>query len=121
MLSPDEFYNLTPREFNNKVTGYEQMIEQNDRLEWIRMRMLATTLLQPHLKKGSKLTPEKLMPFHWEKKKVVKKMSKAQMKYIQEKYKKINATKSNKYNSRNGHKEFPDGNEKSPNSAKKSR
>lgn len=33
------------------------------------MRMLATIVIQPHLGKGKKLTPEKLLPFPWEKKK----------------------------------------------------
>ena len=31
------------------------------------MRMLATINIQPHLSKGKKITPEKLLPFPWEK------------------------------------------------------
>ena len=31
------------------------------------MRMLATITVQPHLQKGKKLTPEKLLPFPWDK------------------------------------------------------
>lgn len=31
------------------------------------MRMLATITVQPHLQKGKKLTPEKLLSFPWDK------------------------------------------------------
>ena len=30
------------------------------------MRMLAAITIQPHLAKGKKITPEKLLPFPWE-------------------------------------------------------
>ena len=31
------------------------------------MRMLATIMIQPHLAKRRRLTPEKLLPFPWDK------------------------------------------------------
>lgn len=30
------------------------------------MRLLATITIQPHLAKGRKITPEKLLPFPWD-------------------------------------------------------
>lgn len=30
------------------------------------MRLLATIVIQPHLAKGRKITPEKLLPFPWD-------------------------------------------------------
>ena len=32
------------------------------------MRLLATIVIQPHLSKGRKITPEKLLPFPWDQK-----------------------------------------------------
>lgn len=32
------------------------------------MRLLATITIQPHLSKGKQMTPEKLLPFPWDKK-----------------------------------------------------
>lgn len=40
------------------------------------MRLLATITIQPHLGKRHKVTPEKLLPFPWDKKK--KKTAKAE-------------------------------------------
>ena len=37
------------------------------------MRMLACITIQPHIGKKHKVTPEKLLPFPWEKKKAKKK------------------------------------------------
>lgn len=37
------------------------------------MRMLACITIQPHIGKRHKVTPEKLLPFPWEKKKAKKK------------------------------------------------
>ena len=54
---------------------YKAYAEQRDtdfRDEWARMRLLATITIQPHLAKGKKVTPEKLLPFPWEKKKTRK-------------------------------------------------
>lgn len=36
--------------------------------KWQRMRLLATITIQPHLRKGSHITAEKLLPFPWDKK-----------------------------------------------------
>lgn len=36
---------------------------------WERMRLLASIVIQPHLAKNAKITPERLLPFPWDKKK----------------------------------------------------
>ncbi len=47
---------------NDMAVGQED--EMHD--SWERMRMSATITIQPHIK--GKMTPEKLLPFPWEKK-----------------------------------------------------
>lgn len=57
-------------DFEEFAAVYNAYAEQRDtefKDEWVRMRMLATITIQPHLSKGKKLTPEKLLPFPWEK------------------------------------------------------
>lgn len=59
-------------DFDEFAAVYEAYATQRDadfKDRWSRMRMLATIVIQPHLGKGKKLTPEKLLPFPWEKKK----------------------------------------------------
>ena len=50
--------------------GVNDRLEIEQRFEWERVRWLACVNLQPHTKKGQNLTPDKLMKFDWEKKKV---------------------------------------------------
>jgi hypothetical protein len=62
-------------DFNEFAAVYKAYAEQRDtdfKDEWARMRLLATITIQPHLAKGKKVTPEKLLPFPWEKKKTRK-------------------------------------------------
>ena len=54
---------------------YKAYAEQRDfdyKDNWERMRLLASITIQPHLAKGKKITPEKLLPFPWDKKKTRK-------------------------------------------------
>lgn len=48
----------------NKAWYLEQDTRQQG--DWERMRLLATIVIQPHVKK--KLTPEKLLPLPWDRK-----------------------------------------------------
>ena len=62
-------------DFNEFAAVYKAYAEQRDtdfKDEWARMRLLATITIQPHLAKGKKVTPEKLLPFPWDKKKTRK-------------------------------------------------
>ena len=64
-LSFDDFCRLTLTEFNETYKAYQSKQETEYRDEWQRTRMLAAIIIQPHCKK--KVTPEKLLPFPWEK------------------------------------------------------
>lgn len=68
-------------DFDEFAAVYKAYAEQRDidfRDEWVRMRLLATITIHPHLAKGKKVTPEKLLPFPWEKKKTRKRGAKEQ-------------------------------------------
>ena len=57
-------------DFAEFAAVYKAYAEQRDtdfKDRWVRMRLLATIVIQPHLAKGKKTTPEKLLPFPWEK------------------------------------------------------
>jgi len=62
--------------------GFETLEKKRDRSDWEKFRLLATTLITPHTKKGKGVRPEKLWPFHWDKKGSSKKMSKERLEYI---------------------------------------
>jgi hypothetical protein len=86
-LSPCELYDLTPREFQNKLAGFEQLQTRNERADWEKFRMLATTLITPHTKKGKGIRPEILWPFDWDKKQEQKAMTKERLEYLSERSK----------------------------------
>ena len=52
--------------FNNKLTGYRRKEERLTRESWEQIRALGFLFLQPHLKKGSKATPQKFWKFPWD-------------------------------------------------------
>lgn len=66
-MTVDYFYSLTPREFDNACYGYRKQQEIQMQAQWSQTRMIMWAALAPHQKKGSNLTPQKLMVFDWEK------------------------------------------------------
>jgi hypothetical protein len=89
-LTPEQLDDLTPREFNNKLRGFQELYELKSHDNWERSRLLASTLLMPHTKKGKGIEPQKLWPFHWDKKsETPKPLSAERIKYIDEKRKLI--------------------------------
>lgn len=66
-LRYDDFCRLDFAEFSAVWQAYAEQRDANFKDEWQRMRMLATIVIQPHLSKGRKVTPEKLLPFPWDK------------------------------------------------------
>lgn len=70
-ISYDDFCRLTSEEFDYVFREHEKKCELLDRADWERMRILASIIIQPHVKK--KLTPKRLLPLPWDKEKREKK------------------------------------------------
>lgn len=66
-LSYDDFCKMDFEEFAAVHKAYAEQRDIDFRNDWQRMRLLATIVIQPHLAKNKKITPEKLLPFPWEK------------------------------------------------------
>jgi len=71
------------------MQGFEQLHQIKSREEWERTRLLASTLLMPHTKKGKGIAPDKLWPFDWDKKQEqpTERISKEDLNYLVEKRK----------------------------------
>tara|TARA_R100000353_G_scaffold171573_1_gene136063 strand:+ start:812 stop:1108 length:297 start_codon:yes stop_codon:yes gene_type:complete len=67
-LSPLAFWSITLGELFAALEVYGKKEDEIQQAEWERVRWQTTLLLQPHAKKGARLTPEKLAVFPWEKK-----------------------------------------------------
>jgi hypothetical protein len=90
-LTPNQLDDFTPREFENKLVGFEKLERQRNINEWEQFRLLAATLLTPHTKKGKGIKPENLWRFEWDKKAVqAPKMTKERLAYLQERSKRLN-------------------------------
>lgn len=66
-LSYDDFCKMDFEEFAAVYKAYAEQRDADFKDEWQRMRLLATIVIQPHLAKNKKITPEKLLPFPWDK------------------------------------------------------
>lgn len=67
-LTYDDFCKMDFEEFAAVYKAYAEQRDTDFKDEWQRMRMLAAIVIQPHLAKNRKITPEKLLPFPWDKK-----------------------------------------------------
>ena len=63
----DDFCRLTLPEFAAALEAWRELREQADRAEWERVRLHACITISPHVK--GKMSPQRLLPFPWEKKK----------------------------------------------------
>ena len=68
-LSYDDFCNMDFQEFAAVYRAYAEQRDFDYKDKWERMRLMACITIQPHLAKGKKITPEKLLPFQRDKKK----------------------------------------------------
>ena len=66
-LRYDDFCKMDFEEFAAVYNAYTDKRDTDFKDRWARMRILASIVIQPHLAKGKKITPEKLLPFPWEK------------------------------------------------------
>jgi hypothetical protein len=65
--SEKKFFKSTPDYFFNALKGFNDLEFERQKSEWERLRILGAWILSPHSKKGSNLTPKKLMPLPWDK------------------------------------------------------
>ena len=62
----NDFYELTPRQFSNKLKGFTESENFKDRAAWERMRFSTTALINIQLEKKDKIRPEQLCKFEWD-------------------------------------------------------
>ena len=66
-MNVDEFYDMLPREFWNKVEGFYELENLRQRNDWERTRWSTCLLLNIQLPKNKSIKPTDLMEFDWEK------------------------------------------------------
>lgn len=83
-MGVEEFYNMLPKYFWNKLDGFYDLENLREKAEWERTRWSTTLLLNIHIGKGKSLKPTDLIEFEWDKKdkKLDYKKLKAKAEYI---------------------------------------
>ncbi len=83
-LSVEEFYNMIPRHFFNKMAGFYELLSLKEKHEWERVRWQTAVLVNIQIPKGKRIKPTDLIEFDWDKKKkeVDYKKLKARAEYI---------------------------------------
>ena len=66
-MNVDDFYDMLPREFWNKVDGFYELENMRQRSDWERTRWSPCLLLNIQLPKNKSIKPTDLMRFQWEK------------------------------------------------------
>ena len=66
-MNVDDFYDMLPREFWNKIEGFHDLENMRQRGNWERTRWSTCLLLNIHLAKGKSIKPTDLIKFEWEK------------------------------------------------------
>jgi len=62
----DEFYDMLPREFWNKLEGFHELENMRQRSDWERTRWSTCLLLNIQLPKNKSIKPKDLIRFEWE-------------------------------------------------------
>ena len=65
-MNVDDFYDMLPREFWNKVDGFYELENMRQRSDWERTRWSTCLLLNIQLPKNKSIKPTDLMRFQWE-------------------------------------------------------
>lgn len=83
-MGVDEFYNMIPKYFWNKLDGFYELENIRERGKWERTRWSTALLLNVHVKKGKTIKPTDLIEFDWDKsnKKLDYEKLKAKAEYI---------------------------------------
>jgi len=71
--SPSHFWACTLGELLTAVEYFQKIDNGKQQAAWERARFVAHILLQPHAKKGSRIKPEDICQFTWEKQQEVQK------------------------------------------------
>jgi len=66
-MNVDDFYEMLPREFWNKVDGFYKLENMRQRSDWERTRWSTCLLLNIQLPKNKSIKPTELIKFEWEK------------------------------------------------------
>lgn len=67
-MSVEEFYEMIPKHFFNKMDGFFELEQLRDRSDWERTRWQTCYLLNIHLPRGKQIKLKDLMQFEWENK-----------------------------------------------------
>lgn len=67
-MNVEEFYNMIPKHFYNKMDGFYDLQKSKDRAHWERARWQTCYLLNIHLSKAKQLKLKDLVEFEWDKK-----------------------------------------------------
>ena len=83
-MGVDEFYDMLPKHFWNKLDGFYELENLRERGNWERTRWSTTLLLNIQIGKCKKLKPTDLIEFDWDKndKKIDYEKLKAKAEYI---------------------------------------
>ena len=65
-MNVDDFYDMLPREFWNKVDGFYELENIRQRSDWERTRWSTCLLLNIQLPKNKSIKPTDLIKFEWE-------------------------------------------------------
>lgn len=65
-LHPRDFFDLTFEELQMMAEERRTLIEEAERQQWARARMIGYWSFVPHVKRGRKLKPADMMTFPWE-------------------------------------------------------
>jgi hypothetical protein len=60
------FYEMTPRQFFNKLRGFTDKEDELMKAAWERMRFSTTAIINVWLDRKSKIEPHKLIKFPWD-------------------------------------------------------
>ena len=69
-MNVNEFYDMLPREFWNKVEGFYELENMRQRSDWERTRWSTCLLLNIQLPKNKSIKPTDLVRFEWEEEKM---------------------------------------------------
>ena len=84
--SPSAFWGCTLGEILTALEYYNNIDQAKQQAAWERSRFIAHILLQPHTKKGTRIKPEDICQFTWEKQ---KELEKSEVSFSEERIKEL--------------------------------